>query len=134
MATPMALNEFTHQPSVAQLLVGLFAHMTSALPGIALGALFANPIVRRQGYTLGGVLLCLLLTVPADDFRDAHQGFGQLLSHLAPPALAVIRALGATDCVSAGRAAALLRPYAVGAAIFAVLAGAAYLRLARTRS
>lgn len=132
LVTPVLLHEFTHLPTASEVLVGLLAHMTSALPGIVIGALFSNPVVRRQGYALGGVLLCLLLTVPADDLHDVHHGFARLVGHLTPPALAIIRALTATG--STGRAAALLRPDALGAAAFAVLGGAAYLRLARSRS
>ena len=60
MVIPFLLNEFTRQPTLTQVLVGLLAHVTSALPGIMIGALFSNPIVRRQGYALAGVLLCLL--------------------------------------------------------------------------
>lgn len=43
-----------------------------------------------------------------------------------------MRALSDTD--SAGRAATLLRPDILGAAGFAIIAGAAYPRLARSRS
>jgi hypothetical protein len=132
LLVPELLHEFTHQPTAAQLLVGTLAHLTSAMPAVLIGALFSNPIVRRQGYALGGVLLCLLLTVPADDLRGVHQGLWRFVGHLLPPPLAIIRALGDAD--SAGRAAALLRPDVLGAAAFAVLAGAAYLRLARSRS
>jgi hypothetical protein len=46
--------------------------------------------------------------------------------------LAVVRALSSTG--SAGRAATLLRPDALGALVFVLLAGAVYLRLARSRS
>jgi hypothetical protein len=132
LLVPMLLHEFTHQPSATQLLVGLLAHLTAALPAILIGALFSNPVVRRQGYALFGVLVCLLLTIPADDLRKVHQGFWRAVGHLLPPPLAIIRALSDTD--SAGRAAALLRPDVLGAATFAVLAGAAYLRLAHSRS
>jgi hypothetical protein len=132
MAIPSLLNEFTRQPTASQVLVGLLAHLATALPGVLIGALFSNPIVRRQGYALGGVLLCLLLTIPADDLRGVHQGIVGSIGHLAPPMLAVVRALSSTD--SAGSAAVLLRADALGAAAFTVLAGAAYLRLARSRS
>jgi hypothetical protein len=132
MAVPSLLHEFPSQPTAPDLLVGLLAHLTSALPGVLVGALFSNPIVRRQGYALGGVALCLLLTIPADDLRGVHQGAARLVGHLTPPMLAVIRALGST--ASAGTAARLLRPDALGAAAFAALAGALYLRLARARS
>jgi hypothetical protein len=131
LLVPELLHEFTHQPTAAQLLLGVLAHLTSAVPAILIGALFSNPIVRRQGYALGGVLLCLL-TIPADDLRGVPQGFWRLVGHLLPPPLAIMRALSDTD--SAGRAATLLRPDILGAAGFAIIAGAAHLRLARPRS
>jgi hypothetical protein len=53
-----------HQTLLPYLGVGLLAHAAAALTGVALGLLWSPPMVQRAGYTLGGILVCLVLSVP----------------------------------------------------------------------
>jgi hypothetical protein len=106
-----------HQTLLPYLGVGLLAHGTAALTGVALGLLWSPPMVQRTGYTLGGILLCLVLTIP--------------FSHLAPP-LTATRAM--RDGAPPGAVAADLLPSLLGALAFAAVAVLAFLRVSRARA
>jgi hypothetical protein len=106
-----------HQTLLPYLGVGLLAHATATVTGVALGLVWSPPMVQRTGYTFGGILLCLVLTVP--------------VSHLAPPLVAT-RAM--RDGIPPGEVAADLVPSMLGALGFAAVAVLAYLRVSRARS
>ena len=129
---PLLLGAFGRTPSPADLLTGLLAQLSCALPGAALGALLSGPVVRRQGYALVLLLLGLLLTVPLDRLRTSSASAARLLGHAVPPAVAVARALA--DTLTPQQAAARLLPDALGALAFTAVALAAYLHLARIRA
>jgi hypothetical protein len=106
-----------HQSLLPYLGLGLLAHAVAGLTGVALGVLWSPPMVQRTGYTLGGILLCLVVTVA--------------FNRLAPP-LTATRAM--RDGTGPGAVAAHLVPSSVGALAFAAVAILAYLRVSRTRS
>jgi hypothetical protein len=117
---PAALGFLTlpaHQTLLPYLGVGLLAHLATALTGVALGLLWSPPLVQRTGYTLGGIVLCLVLTVP--------------VNRLAPP-LTAIRAM--RDGTPPDAVAAHLVPSLLGSVAFAAVAVLAYLRVSRARS
>jgi hypothetical protein len=74
-------------------------------------------MVQRTGYTFGGILLCLVLTVP--------------LNRLAPP-LTATRAMN--DGTPPGAVATDLLPSLLGAVAFTAVAVLAYLQVSRARS
>ncbi|MBX6356017.1 MAG: hypothetical protein IRZ05_09215 [Micromonosporaceae bacterium] len=106
-----------HQTLLPYLGVGLLAHATAALTGVALGLLWSPPMVQRTGYTFGGILLCLVLTVP--------------LNRLAPP-LTATRAMN--DGTPPGAVVTDLLPSLLGAVAFTAVAVLAYLQVSRARS
>jgi hypothetical protein len=116
-----ALAGFLELPAGQGLLpylgLGLVAHLAAAASGVALGLFWSPPVVQRSGYTLGGILLCLVLTVP----------FGRL----APP-LTATRAM--RDGTPPGQVAADLVPGLAGAAALTAVAALVYLRVSRARS
>jgi hypothetical protein len=106
-----------HETLLPYLGVGLVGHATAAVTGVALGLLWSPPMVQRTGYTFGGILLCLVLTVP--------------FSQVAPP-LTATRAM--RDGTPPGAVAADLLPSVLGALAFAAVAVLAYLEVSRRRS
>lgn len=106
-----------HQTILPYLGLGLLAHGVAALTGIALGLVWSPPVVRRAGYTFGGILLCLVLSVP--------------LNRVAPP-LTATRAM--RDGAAPDSVAADLLPSALGALAVAAVAVLAFLRVSHARS
>lgn len=106
-----------HETLLPYLGVGLVCHATAAVTGVALGLLWSPPMVQRTGYTFGGILLCLVLTVP--------------FSHVAPP-LTATRAM--RDGTPPSAVATDLVPSVLGALGFAAVAVLAYLKISRRRS
>jgi hypothetical protein len=120
LLVPAALG-FLELPAGRTLLpylgLGLLAHATAALTGVGLGLVWSPPMVQRTGYTFGGILLCLVLTVP--------------LNRLAPP-LAATRAM--RDGTLPGTVAADLLPSLIGALAVTGVAVLIFLRVSRARS
>jgi hypothetical protein len=106
-----------HETLLPYLGVGLAGHATAAVTGVALGLLWSPPMVQRTGYTFGGILLCLVLTVP--------------FNRVAPP-LAATRAM--RDGTPPGAVATDLLPSLLGALAFAAVAVLVYVRVSRHRS
>jgi hypothetical protein len=106
-----------HETLLPYLGIGLLAHAIAALTGVALGLLWSPPTVQRTGYTFGGLLLCLVLTIP--------------FNRVAPP-LAATRAM--RDGTPPGAVATDLLPSLLGALAFAAVAVLAYLKISRRRS
>ncbi|MET8957314.1 hypothetical protein ACWEQN_34845 [Streptomyces sp. NPDC004129] len=83
---PMVSSGRLHTP--ADLTVGLVAHLTCGITGIALGTCCTRPIIKRQGYAFATALLLGLIALVSRLLSPANQTI-RLLSGASPrPSLA----------------------------------------------
>ncbi|RFC77335.1 hypothetical protein [Streptomyces sp. AcE210] len=78
---PMVSSGMLHTPT--DLAVGLFAHLTCGITGVALGTCCTRPIIKRQGYAFATALLLGLIALVSRLLSPANQTI-RLLSG-APP-------------------------------------------------
>jgi hypothetical protein len=114
VAFPLVTGTFERAPALGELAICLLGTFACALAGSALGALFAQPLIRSRAVAVLGLTSCAVVTVPLG----------------VSPAVAAARAL---DVESAGTAATQLLPLLLGVALFALAVGATCAWLWRVR-
>jgi len=111
--------------------LGVLAHLTVALPAVAIAAAWSPPAVRRTGTTLAGTAVCLILAAPLDTLSRSASWLPRLLVHAVPP-FEVARVMA--DDTPPATVLSHLLPSLVGGLVFTAAVVGAYVALVRRRS
>lgn len=81
---PTAIHAFAEEPSFTHLFLGFLSHVSLAILGIALSAIFTRELVKNKQNTWWGVISVLLLTLVAATLKDSIPQMKGLILVLPP--------------------------------------------------